>query len=148
MNRRRFSVAHSSDVPAGPAEAWTVVADPARRPEWMTELARVDAAPGLLHVGDRFTGKSSILLHDFIGASEVKVADPGRSLVEEVVIGARFTSHWALAVAAGGGTTVNHTIDIDFPAGPFSPIERWVLRRRLSRMQKVSLGKLRRMLEG
>ncbi len=108
----------------------------------MTELRSVEASPGEVEVGDRFHGQSSILLHDFIGTSEVMEVDRGRVLVEEVVIGARFVSRWELTADGAGATCVRHTIDVEFPAGPFSPIERWVLRRRLLRMQKASLRNL------
>lgn len=112
----------------------------------MTELRKVEAAPGPLAVGDRFTGQTSILFHDFIGESRVTEADPGRLLEEEVVIGARFVSRWTVSPVAdgGGGSTVRHTIDVEFPSGPFSPIERWVLKRRLLRMQKTTMAKLAR----
>ena len=135
------SVAHVAEVPASPEEVWACIADPTARPAWMTELHRVDAAPGPLAVGDRFNGESSILLHDFIGASEVTEADPGKVLAEEVVIGARFVSRWEVTALAEG-SSVHHTIDVQFPAGPFSPLERWVLRRRLLQMQKASLRNL------
>jgi uncharacterized protein YndB with AHSA1/START domain len=136
-----ISVAHVADVPASPGEVWACIADPTARPAWMTELHRVDAAPGPLAVGDRFNGESSILLHDFIGTSEVTESEPGRSIAEEVVIGARFVSRWEVT-ATGAGSSVHHTIEVQFPAGPFSPLERWVLRRRLLRMQRVSLRNL------
>ena len=109
----------------------------------MTELVEVDAAPGPVGAGDRFNGRSSILFHDFIGASEVTEAEPGRCLAEEVVIGARFVSRWEVTPTATG-STVHHRIDVEFPAGPFSPLERWVLRRRLLRMQRESLANLAR----
>jgi hypothetical protein len=139
------SVDHVEHVEATSAEVWAVVADASKRPDWMTELRRVDAAPGTLHVGDRFVGESSILLHDFIGASTVVTAEPERLLLEEVVIGARFRSRWELTSSPDGrGSEVRHTIDVDFPAGPFSGVERWILRRRLLRMQKASLRALAR----
>ena len=119
-----------------------LVADASRRPGWMTELRRVDASPGPVEEGDRFVGESSILLHDFIGASEVTTADAGKLLVEEVVIGARFVSRWEISPIGPEHTTVRHSIDVEFPAGPFSWLERWVLRRRLLRMQQASLRNL------
>ena len=136
-----LSVDHVTEVAAPPDEVWAVLADPSTRPAWMTELVEVDAEPGPVEVGDRFNGRSSILFHDFIGASEVTESVPGRHLAEEVVIGARFVSRWEV-VPASGGSTVHHTIDVEFPAGPFSPLERWVLRRRLLRMQRKSLANL------
>jgi hypothetical protein len=139
-----ISVDHAADVPAPPAAVWALLADPTRRPSWMTELKRVDAVPGPLAVGDRFEGQSSILLHDFIGASEVTDAEPDALLVEEVVIGARFISRWEVSASGAGSSTVRHTIDVQFPDGPFSPLERWVLRRRLLRMQRASLRNLAR----
>ena len=138
-----LSVAHATDVPAPPDAVWAVLADPSTRPSWMTELVEVDAAPGTVEVGDRFNGRSSILFHDFIGASEVTDVDPGRHLAEEVVIGARFVSRWEVS-STTAGARVHHTIDVEFPAGPFSPLERWVLRRRLLRMQRKSLANLAR----
>ena len=118
-----------------------MLADASVRPSWMTELVEVDAEPGPVRVGDRFNGRSAILLHHFIGASEVTESEPGCSLAEQVVIGARFVSRWQVRPAARG-TRVHHTIDVEFPAGLFSPIERWVLRRRLLRMQRRSLAAL------
>jgi hypothetical protein len=112
----------------------------------MTELVAVDAAPGLVTAGDRFDGRSRILAHDFLGASEVTDVQPCCHLEEQVVIGARFVSRWTLAPQADGTTQVHHTIDVDFPEGPFSALERWVLRRRLLRMQRQSLRNLDRVL--
>jgi uncharacterized protein YndB with AHSA1/START domain len=141
--QRPLSVGHVHDVAAEPDEIWPLLADPSARPAWMTELRQVDAAPGEVAVGDRFVGESSILLHDFVGASEVTAVEPGKVLTEVVVIGARFTSRWELAPSGDGRTTaVRHTIDVEFPAGPFSPLERWVLGRRLLRMQRASLRNL------
>jgi uncharacterized protein YndB with AHSA1/START domain len=136
-----FSVDHVADVPAPPDVVWACIADPTARAAWMTELQRVDAPPRPVEVGDRFNGQSSILLHDFIGASEVTEADRDRVLEEDVVIGARFVSRWEIT-ASGDGSSVHHTIEVQFPGGVFSPIERWVLRRRLLQMQKASLRNL------
>jgi hypothetical protein len=136
-----ISVAHVAELPAPPDVVWSCIADPSARVAWMTELQRVDAPTGPVKVGDRFNGQSSILLHDFIGASEVTEADRDRLLEEDVVIGARFTSRWEIT-ATVAGSSVQHTIDVQFPGGPFSPIERWVLRRRLLQMQKASLRNL------
>lgn len=142
MPQRPVSVDHVREVAAEPDAVWALVADASRRPGWMTELRRVDAPPGPVEEGDRFVGESSILFHDFVGASEVTAANAGKLLVEEVVIGARFVSRWEVTPAGPGRTTVRHSIDVEFPAGPFSAIERWVLRRRLLRMQRASLQNL------
>lgn len=139
---RPVSVDRSGIVTASPEAVWSLIAEPSARPSWMTELVHVDAVPGPVTVGDRFNGRSSILLHHFIGASEVIEAEPGRALAEQVVIGARFVSRWELSSDGSGGTAVRHTIDVEFPNGPFSRIERWVLRRRLLRMQRQSLRNL------
>ena len=144
---RPLSVDHATEVAATADDVWAVLADASSRPSWMTELVEVDAAPGPVDVGDRFAGRSSILLHDFLGQSEVTEAEPGRTLVEDVVIGARFVSRWEVRPTARGAE-VHHTIDVTFPAGPFSGLERWVLRRRLLRMQRQSLANLARRLGG
>jgi hypothetical protein len=44
--------------------------------------------------------------------------------------------------ATATGSSVRHTIDVEFPDGPFSRVERWILRRRLLRMQRSSLENL------
>ena len=142
MSQDPISIDYASDVPASPEAVWSLIADPSSRPSWMTELRKVEAAPGPVTVGDRFTGQSSILLHDFIGESKITDAEPGHLLAEEVVIGARFVSRWTVAPAGGGGSNVRHTIEVEFPSGPFSPLERWVLRWRLMRMQKSTMAKL------
>ena len=136
-----LSVDRSTAVSAPPEAVWALIAEPSTRPSWMTELVRVEAAAGPLSVGDRFTGQSSILFHDFVGASEVTEAEPGKVLAEEVVIGARFVSRWEVMPTATG-SRVHHAIEVQFPAGPFSFIERWVLARRLLRMQKSTLRNL------
>lgn len=141
-----FSVTHTEEVPAPPEVVYGLLAEPAQRPQWMTELKRIDGQDPqrAVQVGDRFEGVSSILFHDFIGVSEVKVAQPPGRLDEDVVIGARFTSTWELTDAAEGRTLVRHVLEVQFPGGPFSWIERLVLRRRLERMQRQSLGNLAR----
>jgi hypothetical protein len=139
-----ISLDHTSDVAAAPAQVWALLADPTSRPSWMTELVAVDAEPGPVEVGDRFSGRSSILLHDFIGESTVTVADPAQVLEEQVVIGARFVSRWEVRPTGDGGSTVRHLIDVEFPHGPFSAVERRVLRRRLLRMQKTTMANLAR----
>lgn len=128
-------------VPGEPDDVYGIVADVARRPEWLRELRHVVAPAGPVTEGVRFEGQSSLLLHDFIGTSDVVRAEPGRALVEQVVLGARFTSAWTFE-AAPGGTLVTHHVDIDFPGGPLGRLERWVLRRRLSVMQRASLEAL------
>jgi hypothetical protein len=139
-----ISVDHTSDVAASPAQVWALLADPSTRPAWMTELVAVEAEPGPVEVGDRFSGRSSILFHDFIGESTVTVAEPAEVLEERVVIGARFVSRWEVRGSADGGSSVRHVIDVEFPHGPFSALERWVLRRRLLRMQKTTMANLAR----
>ena len=64
-----LSVDRSTSIDAPPEAVWALIAEPSTRPSWMTELHRVEAVPGPVTVGDRFTGQSSILFHDFIGAS-------------------------------------------------------------------------------
>lgn len=137
---------HSKEVPAPPETVYALLAQPAQRPQWMTELKTVEVqgAPRPVEVGDRFEGVSSILFHDFIGVSEVKAAQPPTLLGEDVVIGARFTSTWELTETAVGRTRVHHVLEVQFPGGPFSWIERQILRRRLERMQRQSLVNLAR----
>jgi hypothetical protein len=134
-------VERSVVVPAGAKQAYDVIADVAGRPRWLSELRRVEAPPGAAFEGGRFVGQSSLLFHDFLGVSEVIRADPGRTLAEEVYLGARFTSEWTLETV-DGGTCIRHVVDVDFPAGPLGRIERFVLRRRLASMQRASLQAL------
>ena len=128
-------------VGADPGAVYAVLADVAARPTWLPELLRVDAPPGPGALGTRFTGETALLGHRFIGASEVVGAEAGRMLAEEVYLGARMRSTWTLEPAPEG-TRVVHRIEIDFPAGPFGRVERWVLRRRLKRLQRRSLAAL------
>jgi hypothetical protein len=129
---------------ASPEALFAVVADPARRPQWLAELQEVDVPGdgGLAAVGTRFSGRSSVLLHDFIGDSEVIEAEPGRVISEQVVIGARFTSTWSFEPAGDGSTRVVHRIEIDYPGGPFSWLEKRALAWRLRRTQRQSLAAL------
>ena len=121
-----------------------MLADLSSRPDWLAELRHVDAPPGPATVGTRFTGQSSLLFHDFAGVSEVVVAEPGKTLEEHVLLGARMVSRWTLERHADSDarTRVTHVIDIDFPTGPLGRIERWVLRRRLGQLQRRSLAAL------
>jgi uncharacterized protein YndB with AHSA1/START domain len=126
---------------ASPEALFTVVADPTRRPQWLAELQEVDAPSGEAVTGTRFSGRSSVLFHDFIGDSEVISAEHGRELTEQVVIGARFTSTWTFE-PVGDGTRVVHRIEIDYPGGPFSWLEKRLLAWRLRRTQRQSLAAL------
>jgi hypothetical protein len=88
-----------------------------------------------------FVGEASLLGHDFVGRADVRRCEPGRALVEEIVLGARLVSTWVFE-PVDTGTRVAHTLAIDFPGGPFGRIERWVLGRRLARLQRRSLAVL------
>lgn len=123
---------------------YALLAEASKRSKWMPELRWTDAAPGPVQEGDRFNGESSLLFHDFFGTSQVVDAKPGQRLEEHVVIGAHFTSTWALERDGDSRTTVRHSIVVHYPAGPFSGLERWVLRRRLSRMQRRGMRRLAR----
>jgi uncharacterized protein YndB with AHSA1/START domain len=133
---------------ASPEALFTVVADPARRPQWLAELQEVDTPPGPAVAGTRFSGKSSVLFHDFIGDSEVVSAEAPHRLSEQVVIGARFTSTWTFEPAGDGSTRVVHRIEIDYPGGPFSWLEKRLLAWRLRRTQRQSLAALDRYTSG
>ena len=129
-------------VGADAGAVYAVLADLSSRPDWLAELRRVDAPPGPATTGTRFTGESSLLFHDFAGASEVVVAEPGKALEEHVLLGARMVSRWTLERDGAARTRVTHVIDIDFPTGPLGRLERWVLRRRLGQLQRRSLAAL------
>ncbi len=139
-------VAQSAEVAAPPEEVYAVLADIGRRPEWLTELRQVEAPAGPVEVGTRFTAQPSMLLHHLVGHSEIVRAEPGEAMAEEIHVGARFLSEWELVPSAGGRTLVRHTMTVDFPGGPFSRLERWVLRRRVAVMQKKSLDALAALL--
>lgn len=132
----------SASVAASPDEVYAVIADIARRPEWLTELRKVEPPDGPVGVGTRFTAQPSMMLHHMAGVSEVVRAEPGHALAEEIHVGARFLSEWELLRAEGGGTVVRHCMTFDFPGGPLSRLERWVMRRRVAAMQKQSLAAL------
>lgn len=126
-----------------PAHAvWEHLAVAPRRAEWLPELDATDAPARPLEAGDRFDGYSSLLAHRFVGSSEVVRADAPALLEERVVIGARFVTRWELVGVDGGATTVRHTVEVEFPGGPFGPLERWVLGRRMRRLQRAGLRRL------
>jgi len=131
----------SAAVAATPDEVYALIADIARRPEWLTELRRVDPPAGPVEVGTRFTAEPEVMWHHLAGASEVVRAEPGQALAEEIHVGARFLSEWEL-VPSADGTVVRHCMTIEFPGGPLSRLERWVLRRRVASLQKKSLEAL------
>jgi hypothetical protein len=134
-------------VGADPGAVYAVLADLSSRPTWLAELRRVDAPSGPAVVGTRFTGESSLLFHDFAGASEVVTATPGRALEEHVVLGAHMVSRWTLDHDGASTTRVTHVIEIDFPTGPLGRLERWLLRRRLAQLQRRSLRALARVAQ-
>lgn len=134
-------VERSAVVAAGADAVYDVLADVARRPQWLHELRRVEAPDEPLRVGTRFTGCSALLLHELFGESEVVRVERGRALAERIVVGARFTSEWELS-AVDGGTVVRHCLVVELPGGPLRRLERWVLRRRLTALQRSSLAAL------
>lgn len=144
MATEPLRIEQSVTIDAAPHEVYEVLADIGRRPEWLSELRRVEPPTGPVQVGTRFEGQSSLLFHDFVGTSEVVQAEPGQALAEQVYLGARFVSEWQLD-ATSQGTRLRHTVAIDFPDGPLGRLERWVLRRRMSRMQEKSLAALARL---
>jgi uncharacterized protein YndB with AHSA1/START domain len=130
-------------VPGTPEAVWAAVADVRRRPAWLAELRRVDDGEGPAEPGTRFTGQASLLGHDLLGHGVVHEAEVGRVLVEEIVLGARLVSTWTFeAEGDGTRTRVGHALVIDYPRGPLGGLERWLVRRRLARMQRTSLAAL------
>lgn len=135
-------VHHEADVAAPPSAVYDLIADARRRIEWMPEFEQTDAPERHLQAGDHFEAMSSILLHEFLGRSEVLHAVEGSALEEVVVIGARMRTRWELHEQPDGTTRVVHELVVDFPRGPFSRLERWVLGRRLARMQRQAMTRL------
>ena len=120
-----------------PDAAYALIANAKRRPEWMPELDETNNAPTNLQVGDRFDAATTVLMHTVAGQSEVTEADGSTTISERVIVGVAFTSTWRI-----NGSTVEHTIDVDLPRGPFRWFEGQVLKWRLQRMQRRSLANL------
>ena len=133
-----------------PAEAdvvYAAVADLRQRPHWLTEMSDVDAPATPAEPGTRFTATSSLLLHSFHGASDVREADGVSRLSEEVHLGARFRSTWTVEPSPGG-SVLRHRIELDLPTGPLGWLARIVLGWRLRRMSRRSLHLLAGRLRG
>jgi hypothetical protein len=128
-------------MPAPADAVYAAVTDLRARPRWLTEMSDVEAPPGPVEPGTRFSANSALLLHTFHGVSEVQAADGGTSLVEEVHIGARFHSTWTIEPTATG-SVLRHRIDVDLPTGPLGWLARAVLGWRLRRMTRHSLAVL------
>src|SRR5258705_1337375 len=99
-------------MPASADVVYAAVADLRERPQWLTEMSAVDAPAGPAQTGTRFTATSSLLLHSFHGASDVREADGTSRLREEVHLGARFLSTWTVE-AAPTGSVLRHRIELD-----------------------------------
>lgn len=128
-------------IPGAAANVRELIVNPRRRAEWLPELDITGAPDRPLVAGDAFEGYASLLGHRFAGRSDVIAADD-RSIEERVVIGARITTRWDLIAAGDGSTEVTHTLDVEFPRGPFGWLERWVLTRRLATMQRDEMRRL------
>jgi hypothetical protein len=134
-----------SAMPASADDVYAAVADLRQRPTWLTEMSEVDAPPGPAQAGTRFTATSSLLLHSFHGASDVREADGVSRLTEEVHLGARFQSTWTI-VPTPTGSVLRHRIELDLPTGPLGWIARIALGWRLRQMSRRSLRLLARRL--
>ena len=140
---------HSVTVASAPDVVYAVVADGNARPAWLPELERTEGAPQRpLDEGDRFTGYSSLLAHRFAGSSEVTGAQPASRLAERVIIGACLTTEWRFESIDGGrATKVSQSMDVEYPQGPLGRVARWVLGRRIERLQHESLRRLAALVE-
>lgn len=140
---------YSVTVASSPDAVYALVADASARPDWLPELKATSGAPdGLLVTGDRFTGYSQLLGHEFVGSSEVTGAQPGRMLAERVVIGASVTTEWTFEPADGGrSTVVTQRMRIEYPRGPLGPVARWLVGRRVDRLQRAALRRLESLAE-
>ena len=143
---RNVRIETRADLEHPVATVYDMVADLAWRNEWLAEVTEVQAEPPAPTEGAEFRAVASILLHDFHGLSTITCAQRAQRFTEDVTLGARFISDWQLEPGADGGTRLTHVVDIEFPAGPFGWIERWVLGRRLRRMQNNSLDRLAEVL--
>lgn len=140
---------HSVVVASAPDVVYAVVADGSARSDWLPELASTEGAPPRpLERGDRFTGYPSLLGHRFVSTSEVTEADPAVRIAERVVIGAGLTTEWVFEpVDDGRATRVSQSMVIDYPAGVFGRLARWVLARRVDRLQREALRRLAALAE-
>ena len=172
--RQRVQLAHEAVVEATRGQVYACIAVPSRRPAWLRELRAVEPerspvgdtghpnreasvsndlargrglVDGAVVAGDRFAGRAALLGHELLGRSEVVVAEADATLVEDVVIGARFTSSWTLDEVGVGRTRVRHVVEIDFPRGPLGLAARLLLGWRLRAMQRSSLRALAEQLE-
>jgi hypothetical protein len=127
-----------SAMPAPADAVYAAVADLRGRPAWLTEMSDVDAPAGRPEAGTRFTATSSLLMHSFHGASDVREADGVSRFSEEVHLGARFHSTWTIEPTASG-SVLRHRIELDLPTGPLGWIARIALGWRLRQMSRRSL---------
>lgn len=109
VKRRRGSSRQTATIDAPADAVYVLIADPARRVDWLPELAVTSGGDRILETGDRCDGESELFFHRFMGSSEVVDAASGRFLEEELVVGARLRSRWELSPDGPGRTTVTHT---------------------------------------
>lgn len=134
----------SATLAAAPERVYDLISNPKARSRWLRELEVGDDVDRRLEKGDSFGGRSTLLGHRFFGSSTVLDAVPESRLEEEVVIGARLRTRWEVEPRADGGTHVTHTIDVAFPEGPLGALARWVLTRRLAKLQRDGLSRLQK----
>lgn len=136
---------YAVDIDAPADLVYRLIAEVPLRTKWLPELESTNAPDRELQTGDRFDGCSALLGHRFIGASSVVDAQHGERLEEVVVIGARFHTTWEVVTrdTTTPSCRVQHTFDIEFPAGVLGRLERWLLGWRLDRLQRIAMHRLR-----
>jgi len=135
VKRRRGSSRQTATIDAPADAVYVLIADPARRVDWLPELAVTSGGDRILETGDRCDGESELFFHRFMGEQRGGGRRLGSLPRGRTGGGARLRSRWELSPDGPGRTTVTHTLEVDFPQGPLAGVARWALMRRLDRLQ-------------
>lgn len=91
---------HSAVLAAPPGQVWAQIADVQRTPEWVPEITKVERLPdrdGHPSYRESFGG--------FEATTVVRVSDPPRRLVKEILPGGAFHGSWTWELAPEGTGT-------------------------------------------
>ena len=133
---------HTFDLPVPPVEAFDLLSDPAKDPDWQTACVRTELLDGPAHAGGRYEITFALVGRRMDFTVEITDYDPGRRSAFKVLDGPfSYVGTYVYTERADGNTTVHWTFDVD-PGSYFGVMPLALVKKLLVSQVKKDSGRL------
>jgi hypothetical protein len=133
---------HSFDLPVAPAEAFALLSDPVRDPEWQSACVHTRLLDGPPRAGGQYEITFQMVGRRMTFIVEITAYEPGHRSAFRVVDGPfGYTGAYTYTERPGGSTGVHWTFDVD-PGSYFGVMPLSLVKKLLISQVKKDSGKL------